>query len=673
MIRPPFPALFALSLAFGAFGPGLSVALRAQSLPEAAAAPAPKAPRPLAWAETAADRGDWDRAVQIAQRDGPVAVALITWRKLRTGEGTPEEVLAFLAAHPDWPGLDLLRKRSEAGFAGATSDQIAAFFKGQAPTSGFGALIWSEILEERGQKDQARAVVQQAWRSLVMSEGEQAALREAWPDATAEVDAERLSMLFWAGARDQIADLLPLVTPPLRDLGLARELARAGSDEAPGAIAALPKAQRDDPAIAYGLFRALMDQGQIPAARALLLNQSQSAAGLGNPQAWAGQRRYWARTDFQDGDYADAYAMASDSGLSGGADFADLEWLAGFIALRNMKQPASALSHFEQLRDGVGSPISLGRAWYWIGRAQEALGNDAAARAAYGEGAQYQTTYYGLLAAGRAGLPFDASLAGADPLPDWHVPRIEGSDLLQAALLLEGAGRTGTSDMFLMQMAEGLDEDGLKRLAGFLEARGDAHLLIRLGKGAADRGIILPQAYYALHPLRDMTLPVAPELALSIARRESEFNATAASPVGARGLMQLMPGTADKVARDLGIDHDTAMLTADWRHNATLGAAYLAELGLRFDGNVMMVAAAYNAGPDRVDDWIATYGDPRQPGVDPVDWAEEIPYRETRNYVQRVAESLPVYRARLGRDPLPEPFRQELGGSGLLPLSEEGK
>lgn len=190
-----------------------------------------------------------------------------------------------------------------------------------------------------------------------------------------------------------------------------------------------------------------------------------------------------------------------------------------------------------------------------------------------------------------------------------------------------------------------------------------------LGKRAASFGIEVPGPYYALHPVADMPLKAPPELVLAISRRESEFDPRVTSGAGARGLMQLMPGTAKEMAGQEKLPFVPNRLLTDWRYNAVLGGAYLGALIQQFDGNPVMVAAAYNAGPSRPLRWMRDQGDPRRGVVDVIDWIELIPFDETRNYVMRVAESLPIYRARLGKDVLPQPFSKELVGSGLLPLS----
>ena len=227
------------------------------------------------------------------------------------------------------------------------------------------------------------------------------------------------------------------------------------------------------------------------------------------------------------------------------------------------------------------------------------------------------------------------------------------------------AGRLSLAERFFLALADTLDATGLRQLEQMLQDLDAPHVQVMVGKRAARRQIILPEAYYALHPMTGMDLPVPMEMALAIARRESEFDPSVASGVGAQGLMQLMPGTASDVARDLGIAHTQSRVLRDWPYNARLGSTYLAQLSEEFGANVVMISAGYNAGPRRPERWMERFGDPRTGAMDVIDWIEHIPFRETRNYVQRVAESLPIYRARLGKDPLPRPFTEELIGQSI--------
>jgi soluble lytic murein transglycosylase len=377
----------------------------------------------------------------------------------------------------------------------------------------------------------------------------------------------------------------------------------------------------------------------------------------------------------RNGDPERAYKLASRHFLTEGSHYADLEWLSGYLALRFLDNPQAAYQHFLNHDEAVQSPISQGRAGYWQGRALEAIGDAEAAAAAYREGAKYQTSFYGLLAAEKAGVPFDTALAGPAPETDWRSAELAENPLFKAGLLLQASGEVNLAETFWTHLTDQLDEPQIALLGQAAIDADQPHLAVMIGKRAAQRGLTVAAPYYALHPLMEADLPIAMEMALSIARRESEFDPGVASHVGAQGLMQLMPGTARDVASDLSIraQHTTERLTADPAYNARLGSTYLAQMARRFDGNVVMVSAAYNAGPARPPRWMADYGDPRTDEVDIVDWVEMVPFRETQNYIMRVTESLPVYRARLGKDPLPIPFSEELTGATLEPFPPEGE
>ena len=200
---------------------------------------------------------------------------------------------------------------------------------------------------------------------------------------------------------------------------------------------------------------------------------------------------------------------------------------------------------------------------------------------------------------------------------------------------------------FFTHVAETQDETGLLQLSELALELDQPNVALGVAKEAAKRGIVLPASYFPVTELATYSVDVDPEIAMSIARRESELDQTAVSPAGAQGLMQIMPGTARDVSRDLGVEYSKARLTSDWRYNAKLGTAYLGGLLKIYDGSYLLAFAAYNAGPSRVNEWIEEYGDPRDSVIDKVNWVEHIPYRETRDYVMRVMESLHVYRARL--------------------------
>lgn len=620
------------------------------------------APRPLASALDAARAGRWQVAAQLARRDGPAAEAIIEWMRLGAGLGEPADVLAFLDAHPDWPGLDALRRKNEEVMTNAGFDDVLAFYQTYRPRTGTGALNLARAQIARGEVGEAEAGIVLAWRTLDLSTQEHDDFIAAHEELLKPHHAARLNMALWRGLRDAW-QMLPLVDDKTRALAEARLRLKAGGtiDEDD-----LPKGGATDAGIAYELFIRDIDSGRSKDAIDRITKQSDLPDGLGEPDRWAGWRRYLARAEMRAGNPDTAYRLAANHHLVDGSSFADLEWLAGYLALKYLDAPELALDHFQRFRAAVEGPISLGRAGYWLGRAQDALGDTQAAQLSYAFGGQYQTSFYGLLAAGRAGLAPDPALAGTPPEGDWRQAGFAQTPLFQAGVLLLATGQLSLAERFFVALAETLDEDDLRRLGLALEELDAPHLQVMVGKAAAGRGIVVPGPYYALHPMHRMDLPVPAELALAIARRESEFDAAVRSGAGAQGLMQLMPGTASDMARKLGLENPRGRALNDWQFNAQLGAAYLAGLIERFDGNVVMVAAGYNAGPGRPLRWMEDMGDPRGSGEEKiVDWIEHIPFRETRNYVMRVAESLPVYRARLGKPPLPVPFGQEIAGSGL--------
>ena len=632
--------------------------------------PRPEPPRPLRSAFHAMARGDWPRAAELAARDGAAAQALIEWHRLRAGRGTLPQYMAFIAAHPDWPGMDYLRKRGEAQLDGAGDAEILAYFRAAAPQTGQGVLLRAGALERTGETGEAEASIVLAWRNMELSAEDHLAFLNRYAALLKPHHAARLDMALWRGLTDDANRMALLVDESHWQLAEARRALQTDAGNVDTLIEALPKALADDPGLAHDRFEWRIRKGRSDEARELMLERSARPGGLGLPEEWARRRRDFARADMRAGQADRAYRLASTHQLRQGSDFADLEWLSGYLALRKLQRPDTALAHFQRMRDAVQTPISLGRAYYWIGRAEEAAGHRAKAQAAYEEGALYQTSFYGILAAEKADVPFDMDLTGIETFPDWRQAPFMSSDLREAAMLLLASGQEGLGERFLTQLAQGLDRVQLGQLGAMMEERGEAHLEVVLGKAGAGNGIVVPRHYYPLHPMREMDLPVPMELALSIARRESEFDPGVTSHVGAGGLMQLMPGTARDVARSLGISHESTRVWGDWAYNAQLGSAYLAGLAADFSGNVLLVSAGYNAGPGRPARWISEYGDPRSRVVDAVDWIEHIPFNETRNYVMRVAESLPIYRARLGQDPLPVPFSEELKGSTLLPAGD---
>ena len=641
---------------------GLALATPA---PPRAETPPPDA-RALAEAIGAARAGDWEGARARARvADAGVGADVIAWIRLRDGAAPFADYADFLARDGDWPGRDQIRRQAEAKLPETMPPgAVAAFFGAEPPLTPQGALRLANALAALGRDQAAEAEILRAWTTMPMRGREQADIYTAWKTVVAPRNEERLDMLLWRGLTDQAENMLPLVSADWQALGRARIGVRRDVDGMMALIEAVPERLRDDPGLAYERYLYRVKQGRWREAGEFLLEHSASAATLGRPDMWMARRAGLAREALAEGDIPRAYGIAASGHGTEGADYAEAEWLAGYVALTAMNDPARAIGHFETFRSLAATPISLGRAYYWLGRAEAAAGDALAAQAAWVTGARYQTSFYGQLAAEKAGIALDPGLARAEVGPDWQGTPVAERPVARAASLLLVAGDDALAARFFRQAAEGRDAAERAALAQMAIDSGGPHIGLRIAKDAALEGIVLPGQYYPMHRMAREVWPVPTEWAMAIARQESEFNARAASDAGARGLMQLMPATARSVAAAEGLSFDEGRLTSDPLYNARLGTGYLARMLARFDGSYVLATAAYNAGPGRVEQWIATLGDPRGPGVDPVLWIERIPYSETRNYVMRVLEGMQIYRARLGEAGVPIRLAADIGGAG---------
>ena len=615
----------------------------------------------LRTALAAAGAEDW--AAATAAAEDQVSDDIVEWLRLRSGEGQLDEYEAFLQRRPDWPGLGLLREKGEAAVALSTSaERVLAWFNGGQPETVEGSFALIRAYTALGQTDAARAEAVRAWLALSFTAEQEAALLEAYPKALAQVNETRLDRLLWDGEATEAARMLPRVGADWRKLAEARIALREESPGVDAKLKAVPAALSNNPGLAYERFIWRMRKDRYEEAATLIVDSSSSAETLGRPEDWAERRALLARRLLRDGDPRMAYRVAASHHLAGGSDYADLEFIAGFVALRHLGDAQAGLDHFRRLTAAVSTPISLARGAYWEGRALDQLGQTDAARAAFARAAQNHTAYYGLLAAERQGMPLDPEILGRQQYPDWQTASFADSSVLQAAILLQQAGDRALAKRFLLHLAEGLNAQELGQLGDMALSLDEPHFAVLIGKQAAERGIILPRVYYPVTDLVPDGLAVSRALALSIARRESEFDPGVVSPAGARGLMQVMPETARMMATKLGKGFDRARLTSDPAYNAALGSEYLKQLLEEFGPSIALIASGYNAGPGRPRAWVEQFGDPRRDDVDVVDWVEMIPFSETRTYVMRVAESVVIYRAKLKGEAGPIDITGELKG-----------
>ena len=537
---------------------------------------------------------------------------------------------------------------------------IIAWFAGADPATPQGAMALASAYQSTGERDKAAEVIRKVWRTQPFdAEPQQLMLSRFGAYLTADDHAAREDMLLYGQQGPAARDLVAFLAPDQKALAEARMAVRAGSN-AESLIAALPASVRNAPGLAYERALSYERRGDDASALAFL-----PALPTALPDAES-QARMWKLRQplvvaaLKAGDGRGAYRAAANSGVDAGQDGAEAEFYAGWLALSRLKDAKLADEHFAKLQAIGTSPITQGRALYWRGRANETAGDAMDAQLFYADAAHYTTTFYGQLAAAKVGQT--QLVLGKDPeITPADRARFEGREPIRAARLLADIGAKETFRNFVVGLAETLPSAAeAAQLVDLVRNAGDQELAMKVVRVAAQHGFILPERGY---PLRTPpSVAGAPETAfiLGIIRQESGFDPHVRSGAGALGMMQLMPGTAQVLARRLGYSYGSGRLE-DADYNMQLGSAYLGQLVDQFGGSYVMASAAYNAGPGRPTEWASFCGDPRASATDPADFIECIPFSETRNYVMRVLEATQVYRARLG------------GGSAPLTLSADLK
>ncbi|MFT7105993.1 MAG: soluble lytic murein transglycosylase, partial [Yoonia sp.] len=489
----------------------------------------------------------WDEAYAIANDLDPLTVDVLTWLRLRAGDAVFAEYQAFVAANPDWPDLERLRAEAEPLIEkGHDSNEVIAWFAQEAPQTGEGAVRLAEALMTSSSVEDARLALREAWINLRLTEEGHDAMVTAFSDVLTPYHMARIDELLWRSRREEAERMLPLLPEGPRALIAARigYLTRASDQRL--RLEAVPAALRQDAGLAYDRYSWLAGRGESTEAVALLLDRSTSAAALGESFRWSGWRRVLARWEMREGRAEQAYILASRHFLTEGESYTDLEWLAGYLSLIYLGDPTQALWHFENGLRASNSPISIGRMQYWIGRTYEVKAEIDLAATAYGAAAEHQTGFYGLLASEKIGRPLDPSLTGAKIA--WQGAAVFDDTLTRAALMLLAGGERGAAVTFFADRGRKLDAESLAALGQYLSEIDEEYYTLLLAKTAVTRGIVIPSIYFPVHDVAQMDLPVDSSLVLSIARRESEFNIGIGSPVGALGLMQVMPATAEEVA-----------------------------------------------------------------------------------------------------------------------------
>ena len=602
----------------------------------------------------------WRAAAALADADpDPLAGKLVAFiRLLNPGQASAAELQRFIADHPTWPDQDRLEHRYGEALADEPDERVTAgLCTARRPAAGPALLHCAEAWALAGDAPHAASAARQGWIALQAPQDQERNVLARWGGVLTQADQQARFDRLEPADQDAAQRQLLLLAEPARAVDAARLAFRRRDPDALATLAAVPAAQRTDPALLLAEARTLRRAEADDAALALW-RTALPAAEAATPQDrrapfWS-ERDALARRLLATGRDADAYAVADDASLPPD-QVIEAGFLAGWIALRRLHDTARARAHFTALAAGAHAAITRARALYWLARAQT---DPAAARATLASAADWPTTYYGQLAARTAGQT-DAAIAIRiaglhDPATTQaQADALAGTELARAAAILVSWADPRRAADFLHQMAQSAATAGDRTLVARLALRlGLPDVAVHAARLAGRDGMVLAQSGWPM-PFQPPQGAVPASLALGIMRQESSFDPAAVSAAGARGLMQLMGGTAAQVARLL---HAPAAPLSDPAINMRLGAAYLAGLLAQFGGAQAPAIAAYNAGPHRVHEWIAANGDPA-PGDGTVDWIELIPFAETRNYVQRVLENETIYQARLsaGRVPAGQP------------------
>lgn len=615
----------------------------------------------------------WSNATDLVKNiENPTASHIVAWLYLReTGARTPFKARTeFIRQHGDWPQIETIKSRAEeaADDKSLSPDEIIDWFTEYPPQTGPGLAALARAYKDRGLDIKANEIAKTAWLDGTFNRSQERSFLRIFGDAFEQTDHQaRLERLLWDGHTNSARRMLSKVSRDYRRLAEARIALSTSAYGVDGTIAKVSDALKNDPGLIYERIKWRRKRGRYESAAELI-----EASGLDTerPDLWWKERYILAREALSEGNITSAYEIASNHKATDALSIFEAEWFAGWIQLQFLNDPEAALPHFYKVYDAVAFPVSLSRGAYWAGRALEAGGDPELASTWYQKAAVHITTYYGQLALAKLEgstlpqLPFD-------PLPTISErSSFHQTTLVQAVRLLAEAGNTDHLRRFVLAAAKASDYATERHLAAEMVAKFNRQDLgVWVARRAAQDHITLLEYGY---PTPSFDYPESPEraLLLAITRQESNFDVTARSRVGARGLMQLMPATAKAVSRQLKISYSRDALTQDPAYNVSLGGKYLGDLINQFDGSYIMAIAGYNAGPHRVRRWIKEFGDPRKPDVDPIDWVEQIPFSETRNYVQRVMENVQVYRAILAdsqqlAQTLPDDLSRPQNGSAI--------
>ncbi len=594
----------------------------------------------------AIEQGRWSVGeASLTQATGSVPAEAFYWLKY-TNNKDPisfDRVTRFIRSHANWPLMSKMQVTAEEAMPiNLSSVDVVSWFDSFPPVTNQGYERYIDALLAQNRPKNASTQAQKWWTEEVASADIQRRFYQKYKSLLSLEDHKKRLGLLMAREYYTPAQNLSLVMPQgYQALAEAQISLARGNGNVEALLSRIPSSLRNDSGLLYERLKWRRQKKLNSGMEEILANQP-NMGGVYDPSAWWYERHILIRRYMDDRQYSKAYQLAAANGQKEGAPLAEGEFLAGWLALNFLKKPEVAFPHFKRLYDNVKTPISRARGAYWAGLASERGGNKQVANQWYETASRYRPAFYGALAAKKLGKSTSAPTQNLVNSQSWQ--KWSNDIRTRMAILFFRAGFTNESRAFFINMASGdnLSESDYATLGQIADQLGDTMSAVKVYKKAAQDGHALPGHGYPVRQFPVMSgLPA--HMVHAIIRQESEFNARAQSHANAFGLMQLLPSTALRTAQQIGKPFNKDWLLNRPDYNVELGSAYLASLLRQYNGSIPLAAAAYNAGPGRVKDWLAMYGDPRTNQIDPLDWMEQIPFSETRNYVQRVIEGYMAY------------------------------
>ncbi|QGP79311.1 lytic transglycosylase domain-containing protein [Sphingobium sp. CAP-1] len=597
-------------------------------------------------------------------QDSSIAGTINQWRALQSSDGLGFSTYAnFLIANPGWPGEDRMRRLAESGINPDSFDpaQVATFFARFPARSATGHARNAIALIQLGRMAEARVAARNAWIGGSLSPADEARLLSLFGSALTPADHDqRADALLWGNDTAGATRMLAYVSPARRATFEARIALRRRSPDAAMLMQAAEGTGAADAGFIADKAVWLRDSGNGVSARQYLANRNAVTYRPGNAEKFYEILLGQARGAAADSQWSFAYGIASkiDDAIAPGVDVSDqpigvrddytsLAWLAGSTAFYNLNRPADAVTMFRRYADAAKSPQTKSKGYYWAGRAALQSGDAAGASNYFAQAGVYPDQFYGQLALERLGRPIPAPATVERPVPISAAERaaFDSRSVVRAAMALGQMGYWEDQSKFARAIANNADSDADHYLAAELAQKiGRPDMGVMVGRRAVSSGL----TGYGQSAFPRVPVPSEAQynwtMVHAIARQESQFDRQIVSHAGARGLMQLMPGTAREQAGKLGMSYNPGSLNEPG-YNILLGSGYFQRMLDYYGGSYPLAVAAYNAGPGNVNKWIAANGDPRLAGADMLRWIEQIPIFETRNYVQRVLENAVVYEA----------------------------